>query len=295
MNGPRATIDGVYPAGVTAFAADGSIDHGAYAEHMAWLIERGVDGVVAFGTNGEGPLIGPSEKLRALELLCKRLPPASIIATVAQASLPDALAALHALNELPLRAVLVLPPYYFKPAANAGLMRFFEPIAAASHHPIVLYHIPKYALALPPEVVTALPVWGVKDSGAEIAYTRTIVAAGKGVLLGTEDDVFTRLQTGANGLISALANFIPEAIVRVNRLAREGREAEGRELAALLAQVRVASKACGIAGLKRLAERRHGVRLGGVRPPLEPAPPEYDGSAVFALLDAAGAAVQPVR
>lgn len=49
-------IEGVYVANVTPFGDDGTlaVDEEAYLEHVAWLAEMGVRGVVPFGTNGEG-------------------------------------------------------------------------------------------------------------------------------------------------------------------------------------------------------------------------------------------------
>ena len=45
---------GVLPAITTPFAADGAVDHAFLAEHAAWLLESGCDGVIALGSLGEG-------------------------------------------------------------------------------------------------------------------------------------------------------------------------------------------------------------------------------------------------
>src|SRR4028119_249690 len=54
---PERSLGGVYVANVTPFKDDVTlaVDEGAYLEHVAWLSEGGVRGVVPFGTNGEGP------------------------------------------------------------------------------------------------------------------------------------------------------------------------------------------------------------------------------------------------
>jgi 4-hydroxy-tetrahydrodipicolinate synthase len=207
-----------------------------------------------------------------------------------QGNLPETLEMVEALEQYPVAAVLVLPPYYFKPAIAEGLERFFEPVLAATHHPIILYHIPKYAVPVPEEVVTGLPVWGVKDSGGEPGYAQSLLEGGKGVLIGTEDDLWQRLNTGAQGAISALANFIPEEIVEMNRRVREGDEAGGRALSEKLQKARAMTKEYASAAvLKKLAEARHGAPMGTVRPPFVPLPADYDpGPALSASLSAAG-------
>src|SRR5215217_7110135 len=64
-------IEGVYVANVTPFEDDGSfaVDEDAYMDHVSWLAEMGVRGIVPFGTNGEGPSVTLDEKLRVLEAL----------------------------------------------------------------------------------------------------------------------------------------------------------------------------------------------------------------------------------
>ena len=61
---------------------------------------------------------------------------------------------------------------------------------------------------------------GLKDSGGEPGYAEALLTVDKGVLLGTEDDFWERLNSRAQGAISALANFIPEHIAEMYRRRR---------------------------------------------------------------------------
>jgi dihydrodipicolinate synthase/N-acetylneuraminate lyase len=125
--------------------------------------------------------------------------------------------------------------------------------------------------------VKKLPVWGVKDSGGEEGYAEAVLEAGKGVLLGTEDDVWRRLDTGAQGVISALANFIPEEVLELYEKHGEGDEAGGIALSEKLQKARTMTKEyASPAVLKKLAQARHGAQMGTVRPPFVPAPADYD-------------------
>lgn len=283
----EGVLEGVYVANVSPFREDAtfSLDVEAYVRHAAWLAERGVRGVVPFGTNGEGTSVSVGEKLGALGRLFSEGLGVEIIPTVAEGNLPDTLRMLEGLEELPATAVLVLPPYYMKPVPDEGLMRFYETVVEATRHPVIVYHIPKYAVPVPEEVVMSLPVWGAKDSGGEEGYAETLIRNGRGVLIGTEDDLWERLGLGAEGIISALANFIPDKMVEMYRLAKEGDELNGRELSKMLQEVRAATKAYAAPGvLKRLAGSRHGIDLGTVRPPLVPPPAEYDPEQVLRLV-----------
>ncbi|MCA1688435.1 MAG: dihydrodipicolinate synthase family protein, partial [Actinobacteria bacterium] len=236
------------------------------------------------------PSVALHEKFAVLEDLFARDLSVQVIPTVMQGNLPDTLEMVEALNGYPVTAVLVLPPYYFKPATAEGLRRFYEPVLAATRHPVIVYHIPKYAVPIPEEVVIGLPVWGVKDSGGEPGYAEAVLRGGKGVFIGTEDDLWRRLNLGAQGVISALANFIPEEILEMNRMVASGDKAGGKALSEKLQQARAMTKEyASPAVLKRLAEARHGSPMGTVRPPFVPLPADYDPEPVLsASLSTAG-------
>jgi dihydrodipicolinate synthase/N-acetylneuraminate lyase len=288
-----AALGGVLVASVTPFRDDDrrTIDLDAYLAHARWLAGRGVPGIVPFGTNGEGPSVAAREKWPVLEALCAEPAVAAgdlrVVAAVTESTLPDTLDQLAFLADLPVAAVLVLPPYYFKPVADEGLRRFYERVLAATAHPVLVYHIPKYAVPVPAEVVVALPVWGAKDSGGEEGYAEALRAGGKGVLLGTEDDLPRRLLV-AQGAISALANIVPEQVVALYDHVRAGRDAEAAALAEHLQRVRAMTKQhASVAVLKRVAQGRHGHPMGGPRPPLLPLPDTFDAAAAVALTERA--------
>ena len=278
---PGAVLSGVYAANVTPFRDDDryGIDVEAYLAHVRWLAGQGVTGVIPFGTNGEGPSVTAAEKRTVLDALVPAAGSLHVVPTVAEGNLPDTLDLLAYLEDLPVQAVMVLPPYYFRPVTTEGLRLFFDRVLAATRHPVVLYHIPKYSVPVPAELVVDLPAWGVKDSGGEAGYAERVHAAGKGVLVGTEDDLPARLLT-AHGSISALANIVPEHVVALYDHVRAGRSAEAAALSAHLQQVRAMTKEYVSSGvLKRVAEQRHGHPMGTVRPPLAPVPPTFDAAA----------------
>jgi len=271
-------LHGVYVANVTPFHTDParSIDVTAYRHHVRWLAGHGVDGIVPFGTNGEGPSVATHEKLAVFETLLADDLGIQIVPTVAEGNLSDTVALLERLNDLAVAAVLVLPPYYFKPVEAEGLTAFYERVLEVSRHPVLAYHIPKYAVPVPLAVVTSLPLWGVKDSDGKPAYSEAVRASGRGVLLGTEDDLPGRLPH-VEGSISALANIVPEQVVELYRLVRDGEDARAQELSAHLQRVRALTKEYASPGLlKLLAQGRHGTPMGTVRPPLVPVPDSYD-------------------
>ena len=85
--------DGVYVANVTPFHDDRdfTLDLEAYRAHVSWLAQHGVTGVVAFGTNGEGPSVATSEKITTLEALAGDDHGLDLVAALMEGNLPDTL------------------------------------------------------------------------------------------------------------------------------------------------------------------------------------------------------------
>ena len=276
-------ISGVFVPMLTAFAADGSVDHGASAEHACWLASAGADGLVPFGTSGEGPSLSVREKWALLENLCAAVPEVPIVPAITEASLDAALELVRAANDAPVTAVMVLPPFYFRPLAEDGLRRFFAEILAVSARPVILYHIPEFAPPVPLSLVAELPIWGVKDSGGDIDYTRGVLDAGRHVLVGAESTIIEAVEAGGDGTIAGLANVMPEHLSGVVAATREGDIARAEAVLAEALRFRsemlaVAAPHEWVAIMKLLAESRHGVRLGGARPPLPAAPAAAAGA-----------------
>ena len=56
-------------------------------------------------------------------------------------------------------------------------------ILAASAHPVSCTTSPNSSPPVPVPVVAGLPVWGVKDCGGHLSYTRAVLDAGKQVMV----------------------------------------------------------------------------------------------------------------
>jgi 4-hydroxy-tetrahydrodipicolinate synthase len=271
-------ISGVYVPQLTPFDHEGHVDAGAYTAFAQWLVSRGVDGLVPFGSTGEGPSLSLRERLAVLAQLPEAVPGTSLIPAVTESSLDAVLEFVAAVNDLPAAGIMVLPPYYFRPLAADDLRRFIEPVLAASRHPVLLYHIPKFGPPVPVEVLTGPPLWGVKDSGGDLAYTRAVIEAGASVMVGSEAVLVDAVGLGAAGGIFGLANLLPEHLLAACAAAKEGDPGQANAiLAPALTFLQQLIDACPggpvswIPVAKQLAGRRSGVDLGGVRPPVPPA------------------------
>src|SRR5579859_151575 len=133
--------------------------HGKLAlEHMPALLDfqrqAGIDGVVVCGTNGEGPSLSVSERMRTLEAVMAHRGVLQVIAATGAASLWDTIELTQHAARVGADAALVLPPFFFKQPPAQGLADWFAPVLEAADLPILLYNIPQQsAVAISDELI----------------------------------------------------------------------------------------------------------------------------------------------
>src|SRR3954454_25417246 len=64
-------IRGFWVASATPLATDGSVDSAKLVAHAKQLFGKGVDGVVLFGTTGEGTSFNAAERVATIEAVLK--------------------------------------------------------------------------------------------------------------------------------------------------------------------------------------------------------------------------------
>ncbi len=252
---------------------EGQIDEAALVGHCRWVVDQGATGVVLFGTTGEGPSVSVTEKIAVTGTLIRSDPDLVVIGAVTETSWAGTRECLAGYGELPLAAVLVLPPFYFREDSGDGVAAFFDAVVDASRHPVLGYHIPSMAPGVPIDYLTTGPLWGAKNSGPDPAFTRAAIAAGKVMFVGNEALVAEGIAAGAAGTIAGMGNIVPAAMAEICGLARDGdlAGAQGLTDAVLALQQTLLRAAPGlefIAAYKDLAGRLQGRDLGDPLPPL---------------------------
>ncbi|WP_158743514.1 dihydrodipicolinate synthase family protein [Acidisphaera sp. L21] len=215
-------IGGFWVATATPLAANGSVDHARLAEHGAWLFRQGVEGLVLFGTTGEGTSFSATERLETVSALLKAgVAPNQLALGTGFPAVPDTIALSKSALALGLQHMLILPPYFYRDASATGLEDAFAAIiegVADDRLRATLYHIPQVSgVAIPPAVLANLRVRfgkllaGVKDSSGNFEHFRAFRAAAPdvAVTIGNEVDIARALAEGGTGTICGMANLVP--------------------------------------------------------------------------------------
>ncbi len=214
------TISGFWVASATPLDARGGVDHGLLAEHAQWLFGQGCDGLVLFGTSGEGTSFTARERLDTVgALMARGVPAARLSVGAGFPAVGDSVAMTREVLALGLRHVLLLPPYFYRDAR--GVEDAFAAVldaVADDRLRAMLYHIPQVSgVPVPPAAVAALRrrhgsvIAGVKDSSGAFADFEALRAAAPDVpiLIGNEADIGRAAALGGAGTICGLGNVMP--------------------------------------------------------------------------------------
>lgn len=213
---------------VTPLTGGSNIDRRKLVAHAKWVLANGCDGIVLFGTTGEAVSFGITQRQDALEALIDGgVNPSNVIVGVGCCSIEDtASLSTHALG-LDCAALLVHPPFFFRPVEDDGVHRFFEGLVASlgdKARDILFYHFPEMTgTPISPPVIErlllALPnaFVGIKDSTGSLENTISLVRRfpGLNVYSGDDDLLWPVLDAGGFGSITATANVAPNLLATV--------------------------------------------------------------------------------
>ena len=223
-------MQGLFIPQFTAFDKNNNVDYVATVEHAKWLLSNGVSGLVPFGTFGEGASISLRERMKITEQLADISHNSALIPTIISNSLGDIWEYLDFVKDIPVEAIMVIPPSYFKPIDNQSLIDFYKAVADRTRHKIVSYNIPSCSMKIDVDVAKNIPIWGVKDSSGDINSAKDYLESGVKILLGSDILLAKGIALGASGGICGLGNFFPKHLTKVYKLAKEGKNAEAQAL-----------------------------------------------------------------
>ncbi|HEY2618231.1 MAG TPA: dihydrodipicolinate synthase family protein [Acetobacteraceae bacterium] len=221
-------ITGLWAAAMTPTDTAGMIDHAALARHVQRLLRAGCDGLVLFGSCGEGPSFSIAERLAAAEaVLGDGVAPAKLALGTGCPAIVDTVTLTKSMLGLGITRCLLLPPYYFAGVSPEGIEDAFAAVldrVADARLSACLYHIPQVCgVPVPAAVLGRLrarygaTVSGVKDSSGDFASFLAFRAAAPDVatVVGAEVLIVRALAAGGGGTICGMANLVPALLRRL--------------------------------------------------------------------------------
>lgn len=211
-----AIFEGSGVAIITPFHGN-EIDFGAFEKLIEHQIKGKTDAIIVCGTTGEASTMSAEEKRAAIGFCVKqvngRVP---VIAGTGGNNTANVLRDSKAAEELGADGLLIVTPYYNK-TTQAGLVAHYAAVAEAVSLPIIVYNVPgRTGLNVLPATMKRLMAYknivAIKEASGNIEQIVNLAALcpALDIYSGNDDHVLPLLALGGKGVISTIANVIPE-------------------------------------------------------------------------------------
>lgn len=187
---------------------------------LEWHIKKGTDAIIVCGTTGEATTMTEKEKKDTIkftvDVVRKRIP---VIAGTGSNNTSAAISMSKYAESVGVDGLLVITPYYNK-TTQKGLIKHFKAINDEVNTPIILYNVPsRTGVNIKPETLLKLTelnnVKAVKEASGDISQVVKIKELCRDKLdiySGNDDQVVSIMSLGGKGIISVLANIIPDKV-----------------------------------------------------------------------------------
>ncbi|WP_414468558.1 4-hydroxy-tetrahydrodipicolinate synthase [Methanobacterium sp. ACI-7] len=228
-------LEGTIVAMVTPYTKSDEIDEEGIRENINYLIEKGVDGILAAGTTGESATISHDEHRKLVDILIDEVN--GRITTIAGAgsnSSKEALGLVKHAEDTGADAALVITPYYNKPQPH-GLVEHYRLMNDSADIPIVVYNVPsRTGTDIDVDTIGKVAqfdnIVAIKEANPDMDKISKIVKKIQEVdqtdnfviLSGNDDLTLPMIAMGGKGVISVVGNVDPARMSQMVNYALEG-------------------------------------------------------------------------
>lgn len=230
--------EGVFPAMLTPFTANDTIDFGLFEKNIQAQLEAGVEGLILGGSLGEGSTLEQEEKIQLLvyatETVKKEVP---VVLTIAEQATRAAIKLAQEAEKNGASGLMILPPMRYK-ADDRETVEYFKTIAANTSLPIMIYNNPvdykiEVTLDMFEELAKCPTIQYVKESTRDVTnITRMRNRFGNRYKLfcGVDTIVMEELMLGADGIVGGLVDAFPKETVAIYKLVKAERYKEALDI-----------------------------------------------------------------
>ncbi len=270
-------FEGIYTPVITPFFDDGSINYDAFAQHVSYLKDAGVHGLMIGGTTGEYYVETLEERLELLSTARKAVgSDLTIIFGTGSVNPNDSLWLAERAKSAGADCILLATPPYSLPTQKELATLALE-IDRVGGLPVMLYNYPdRMGVNMEPEffelVKGAKNICGIKESSGDINRLHMLMNDFPHIQVtcGMDDQALEFFAWGAKGWVCAGSNFLPkEHVALYQACVVENDFNKGRKImAAMMPLMSVLEQ-----GGKFIQSVKHGVTFDGrdagvVRSPL---------------------------
>ncbi|WP_135613049.1 4-hydroxy-tetrahydrodipicolinate synthase [Methanococcoides sp. AM1] len=283
-------FEGVLPAIITPFTKADTIDKTGLQQNIEFVENGGVSGIAACGTTGESATLSTAEHMELIDIAvdCAKVP---ILAGTGSNNTAEAIELTKHAEDAGAAGALVISPYYNKPN-KAGLIAHFKAIADVVEMPIVLYNVPsRTSQDMPLDAIIELAkvdnIVAIKEASGSLDKVSQILENTMdedfNVISGDDGLTMPMMCLGGSGVISVVANVVPEKMVKLVNATNEGDMRTARQIHYEIAPlIRALFTETNPVPVKRAVELI-GLNTGHLRLPLAPISSENEQTLINCL------------
>lgn len=223
---------------ITPFNQKMEVNYEKLEALIDYQIENKTDCIVICGTTGESSTLKDEEHLECIKVAIDktngRVP---VIAGTGSNDTDHGIYLSKEAEKLGADGLLLVTPYYNK-TTQKGLIEHYTDIAKAVDIPIVLYNVPsRTGVNIQPQTAATLSkvenIVAIKEATGNIAQIMELARQCEGrldIYSGNDDQIVPILSVGGKGVISVVANILPEETHRLVESYLTGNHAESLDL-----------------------------------------------------------------
>jgi 4-hydroxy-tetrahydrodipicolinate synthase len=225
---------------ITPFNKDNSVDYKALGKLVDHIVKGGAEYIVALGTTGESVTLTKEEKqsvvAHVIESVDKRAP---IVLGLGGNNTQEILNSLKRSADFNhIDAILSVSPYYNKPNQR-GIYQHYKAISEETPVPVILYNVPgRTSSNITADTTLKLAeefknIIAIKEASGNLEQCMKIIKhKPKDFLVISGDDMLTlpMIASGADGVISVVANAFPKDFSEMTREILAGNVKEAQKL-----------------------------------------------------------------
>jgi len=276
MKAETERFRGIFPALITPYRRDGSINEDSLRRLVSRCLDRGVSGFYVCGSTGEAFMLSSDERKQILEIVIdENSGRGTIIAHVGCIGTDGSIElAVHA-RGAGADAISSVPPFYYGFTVDE-IVSHYRAVTHAADMPMILYNFPANAgVSLTPALVRRLRgedrrIVGLKHTSMNLYDLEQMLRIDDDfvVLAGHDEVLLGALSMGARGAVGSTYNIMPELYVEMIKRLESGDLAGAQEIQQRVNSfIRLMSPGTGIPQIKAALELV-GIECNGCRRPM---------------------------
>jgi 4-hydroxy-tetrahydrodipicolinate synthase len=230
----KASWQGVFPALLTPFTAEDTIDFDMFEKNLLAQIEAGITGIIVSGSLGEASTLTTEEKFELVKFAKKVLPAEMpVVLCIAEQSTAVAVKIAKEAEAIGADGLMVLPPMRYK-ADDDETVAYFSTIAKSTSLSLMIYNNPvDYKIEVTLDMFEKLAeypnIQAIKESTRDVSnVTRIFNRFGDRfkVFCGVDTLIMEEVMLGADGVVGGLVDAFPKETVAIFNLVKAGRYQE---------------------------------------------------------------------